>query len=406
MKRTIRRCVVIVSLLAVTLLISACGKEKKELQVGEHYYYPSSEAETETEKAELEKPFYLIISNDTIEEEIQLYNYENGLSYQYHYSLDTSFKNKYGGHSTAADFTVGRAVWIGDLDDNGRLIELGISDRVWEYANITRFKATPEEGKLKIADSLYSYGEDAFTFQEGCVVGLDVVSEDDVLYVVGIDKKILSVNVTTGHGTIELINTDLFEGSFLQLGNKIFVEITKDMTLEVQEGNYQLSVANDGWGGTTEVAVKRGETIQIDLDKIKGDGPKYGEIGFQLAVEGAELYLDGTKINLSEKQSIKYGRHLLKIVTESGDIWTKILYVNSAKATIFIDSDDLENTVDVTKPGTSDTQKPGDITDKRPLNNSNASENTSSGSKETENTSNSGIPEYLTDYLSTLSTIF
>ena len=47
--------------------------------------------------------------------------------------------------------------------------------------------------------------------------------------------------------------------------------------MQVPEGTYELTVANNGWGGSTQVTITRGQTTTVDLDKIKGKGPKTGK---------------------------------------------------------------------------------------------------------------------------------
>ena len=58
------------------------------------------------------------------------------------------------------------------------------------------------------------------------------------------------------------------------IGNQIFTKITGDMLLEVPEGTYAITVANKGYGGTGTYTVARGETTLVDLDQLKGSGPK------------------------------------------------------------------------------------------------------------------------------------
>mgnify|MGYP007007090636 CR=1 FL=1 len=53
-------------------------------------------------------------------------------------------------------------------------------------------------------------------------IRLSDLNEKDEIRVVGIGTKILSVSVTTGQGTLELKNTSVFEGSFIQVGSKNF----------------------------------------------------------------------------------------------------------------------------------------------------------------------------------------
>ena len=51
------------------------------------------------------------------------------------------------------------------------------------------------------------------------------------------------------------------------MGSKIFAQITHNMKLEIPEGTYTVTVANEGYGGSTEVEIARGETCTLDLDE-------------------------------------------------------------------------------------------------------------------------------------------
>lgn len=177
-------------------------------------------------------------------------------------------------------FEPGLLVTIGDVDSEGILTEARISDQAWVYDNITRFSVNPDLDMLKIGDGKYRYTDDTIVFSGDKRIQMTDLSDGDTLSVVGRDKNILAVRVTTAQGTLALSNTKLFEESFLQLGTKIFAEITPDMEIQVPEGTYELRVANDGWGGSTEVTITRGETTNVDLDTLKGEGPSYGKVQF------------------------------------------------------------------------------------------------------------------------------
>jgi len=86
--------------------------------------------------------------------------------------------------------------------------------------------------------------------------------------------KCCQCSVTTGHGVIQLVNTQALEGGWLSLNHKNYYKITENMQLEVPEGTYELTVAGNGYGGFTEVAVTRNEQISVDVDSIKGEDPE------------------------------------------------------------------------------------------------------------------------------------
>jgi hypothetical protein len=157
------------------------------------------------------------------------------------------------------------------------------------------------------------------------------------------------VRITTAQGTLALTNTELFEGSFVQLGTKIFAEITPDMELQVPEGTYDLIVANNGWGGSEEVTIVRGQTTTVDLNELKGKGPTKGKIQFLIDVEGAVLVIDGQAVDYEEPVKLTYGTHSLVVYATGYDTWKRNLYVNSKESTIVIsltDEEDSETTVD------------------------------------------------------------
>ena len=168
------------------------------------------------------------------------------------------------------------------------------------------------------------------------------ISNDDVLTVIGKEKKILSVIVTTGHGTLSLNNTEDFEGSFLQLNSDIFAIITQNMDMEVPEGVYTLKVANNGWGGSTEIEIVRGETTEVDLEELKGEGKKKGIVSFDISVEDVSVYVDGELIDHTQGIELTYGVHQIQIEASGYSTWKKYLSVNSPEATIVIELEDDE----------------------------------------------------------------
>ncbi len=287
-------------------------------------------------EAQENRELYLITAINSSEETIQLYRYHNGKEYRFSYAVDTVFRDKYGKRSTVSQFYPGKAVTIGDADVHGKLSEVSAADDVWIYDDIVRFSVDESKGILRIADTNYRITADTRVFSDDSEVSFSSISTNDKLSVTGQDKNILSVCITTGHGTLKLTNTELFEGSFLQLNTNIFAEITPEMELELPEGEYMLTVANNGWGGSCNVEVVRGETTELDLDTIKGEGPKYGSIQFVFDVEGAILEVDGEKADYSEPIELQYGKHSLRALCNGYDEVKKYLFVNSDEATIMI----------------------------------------------------------------------
>ena len=394
------------SIILSMILLAGCGQQTRPVSTAQ-YYNPAKETAADTEEAEdavvktsIGTDLYLIIGNDMTNEQLNLKQLASGKQYLYVYSLSTDFLDKYGNSATTMDFEPGRVIHIGKKDGEGRLLQARIADEVWEYSDITKFSVDTERGIFKIADSKYSYDADLFVESNGEKIRLSDLNEKDKIRVVGIGTKILSVSVTTGQGILELRNTSVFEGSFIQVGSKIFAQITHNMKLEIPEGTYTVTVANEGYGGSTEVEIARGEVCTLDLDELKGEGPKTGSITFYIDVEGATLSIDGDTVDYSAPVVLTYGVHELHAEADGYDDFDKKLFVNSAAANIDIsltgestasDNDVTEGTESVEETETAETETTG------------SKDETKSTEKDTETSDKSTDKDVTSDYLSTLS---
>ena len=88
-------------------------------------------------------------------------------------------------------------------------------------------------------------------------VTLSGIGEGDELTAVLLDKDVAALRITTGFGTIVLKNTELFEGGYLNLDNAGFYQVAPGMEIETVEGKHVVTVANDGYGDSILVHVKR-----------------------------------------------------------------------------------------------------------------------------------------------------
>lgn len=423
----------------LVLSLAACGKQDTDDGVKKFYNSMNDTTEAvgestqsglkaaaeENGKSVKKSSDILIVSDiNSANETIRVYNYSTGVQYQYYYGLTTGFFDKYGNHMSVSDIHQGDVVDISGADSDGKAKRIQKSDKVWTNDTVTNFSVDKDKSMFKIGGSSYRLGERTMIFSGSDVIDTDSLTAQDKLAVVGIDKDIVSISVTTGHGTLQLSNTSLFEGSFLQLGDRIFAEITKDMSLDVPEGSYTLAVANNGWGGSTDIEIKRGETTKVNLNDLKGEGPKKSSILFEVDVQGAKIYVDGSEIDYTSPVEITYGKHTLKVTADGYDTWTRTLYVNSKEATIQITINDNTDSSGSDSSGTgtgssqATAQTPSETAAERADEKDNQSTSQSStGSSQSTNSSqktdnkssdssgNSLTNKDISDYLSTLTSL-
>ncbi len=355
MKKSKRKTVFLLLLCLIVLLMTAgCGQKEGSLTT----YRTGSVLKNQQKQEQKESPdtLYMIEELNTLEETISLLSLDSGKLLRYSYSLTTKFQDKYGNSTSSMNFHPGLIVTLGELLDSKALSSVQLSDQVWRNDEVKNFSIA--ENALTIGDTLYRITKDTHVFSDQEEISIDQIGQDDMLRVVGQDKNILSIAVITGHGYLKLNHTSAFTNSLMGIGNRIYTMITGDITIEVPEGTYNVTVANDGYGGTTPVTITRNEITELDLSQLQGEGPKYCTLSFQVSVAQASIYLDNVLVNANEATQVKYGKHSLKVVADGYDTWEKTLVVNSASATIVLDLTDEEEAT--TNTSTSTTTKDED----------------------------------------------
>lgn len=336
--------------IGILLFCSGCGKNagdstaspqaEKQLEAETTVEGPAEPAgERESSLPEAAKPaedtLYLMLSADTVNSALHVRNLETGGESDVFYSGATVFSDKYGTMVSLAQIHCGDAVTLAFFD-SGILSDVRLTDRTWTEKDASDYTIDLDRMIFTLHGSNYRLKNDIPVYTDGRNTGLYSIQEGDRLDVTGLDKDILSMNIVTGTGTISLHNIGVFLGGWLNLDNAQYLMITENMEIPASEGTHVLTVANDGWGDSTVVAVKRGQSVSVDLSALKGEGPKYCALRVIPDVEGATVYLDGKKTDFTESEQVRYGLHTLTITAEGYEDWQSRLLVNSPSAEIEI----------------------------------------------------------------------
>lgn len=332
---------------------------------------------------------YIIESIDMNASTIRFYSMTHNRRATYKYNMTTRFEDKYGGLTGVGNFQIGSMVTIGSPAANDLYVkEVKMTDVVWKQDDITRYAIDNEHGVFKIGDTNYRILPQTLVYSADNPTLISEISGDDVLSVTGYGKDILTVTITTGHGYLSLLNTGVFEGTLVKIGNKVVTNIYAGEIIDVPEGTYDITVASDGWGGVGSVTIKRNEITEFDLDTIKGEGPKYCELTVQVGLSDAYVYVDNELIPADEPTKIKYGNHILKIMANGYSTWQQRLIVNSSSATISVDLSDF-----IDKNGTTSDNTNANENEENPIttddtDNSNNNNNSNTNNTNSNNSNN------------------
>lgn len=333
------------------LLLCGCGKDTHE-SISMEQFAPADVQQQDGEDdaaavddapdTQSDAQLYVVIHMDKKNKLIGFGLPDSLRTLQYAYTKATQVLDEHGQFVSMSRLKPGCIVTLGELDNEARLTTVQLATQVWYQDNITRFSVDPSIGMLVIGETKYRYDQYLRVFSDDQEISVSQIAQGDVIRVQGLDKQILSIQVVQGHGTIALSNTELFEGGWISLGTKIYAKVTPDMTLEVPEGSYELSVANDGYGDTKTVQVKRSEVTTVDLDEYKGGGPKLCQVTFRVYAPDALLYINGDEIDYGDPVELRYGVYQLTVIADGFETWERQLVIHSEEAVIEIGESQLE----------------------------------------------------------------
>ena len=110
------------------------------------------------------------------------------------------------------------------MNANDTLGAIAFTDEAWDYEDVSNYTIDAEKSRIDIADTAYRIDEEARVFSDGEQAELYSIGDSDVLNVYGIGRTVYAIVIKTGHGTLALTNTELFEGGWVNLGTKVYAK--------------------------------------------------------------------------------------------------------------------------------------------------------------------------------------
>jgi hypothetical protein len=285
----------------------------------------------------------ILVGIDEDEQTITVKKVDSGEKIELNFTGATNVTDKYESVLVIKQVPIGELVNIYYSKDDSTVKKVEISPDAWEYTQVQNLTFDQTEKMIDIAGVKYRYG-DSFTLisneQEGNLLDLNSL---DIVTVKGINKRICSIIVTTGHGYISLENDETFLDGWIDVGQESAKPITKDMLVVATEGNHKVTVAKDGAGGTKNVTVKRNEKTVVDVSDLKSETPKSGSLKFTITPSSASLYIDGVKQDYSELIVVDYGAHRVVVKADGHSDYSQTIVVGSSYAEIEINADGATN---------------------------------------------------------------
>lgn len=305
---------IILLVIMTAVIFTACGKNNEAtLTNGKEALGLATKENTDDSKAIADKNIAIVVSVNTEEKSVIIYDISTKKNVALSYTGGTSVLNRYGDDITMAQIESGEIVQADYKKGTQKLKKITEYKDSWEITGSTNINVDSDNSIIKLGKSNYKYDSDIKIFSNNFSIDMNELNKVDELTIRGIDKTILSIEVTKGHGYIKILNADYFVGGLIEVGPKNVSAISKDMVIVAREGDYTLSASKLGVGGSQSITVTRNEELVVDISGFQKQASQIGNIKFTITPENAVLYVDGNKVNYSDLVSLAYGSHTISV---------------------------------------------------------------------------------------------
>lgn len=313
----------------MVLLLMGCTPKKNTRRPVES---PPSTASVEANEITMEYSLTMkavIKKVDTEARIVQLKNTASGMDYTLTYTGGTAVLDKYGQNKLMEEVYAGDLVEAYVEDTKNQLAAICYSKQNWKFEGSTNWRFHVEKQELIIGKDKYYYSDDLLILSEGREIDQMDLQEQDILDIQGCGKKVLSVTLAKGHGYVRLEGIDDFVGGWVEIG-KVIKPISKDMLITVPEGNWDVTVVKDGYGGKIGTTVERDKEHIVNFSDVASKIVRYGTVEFTLEPEDAKLYIAGREMDTNQQLLLEYDTYKIRVSADGYEDYTGDLKVDKA----------------------------------------------------------------------------
>lgn len=322
---------------AALVLVSGCGSKQNTTPImGENGSYEEEGSNTDTGKSskKITLPYNITIKAvvmklDTVAGIVRLRNTSGGLEYTLTYNSATAVWDKYGNSKLMEEVHEGDVVEACIEDTDGVLAGICYNSENWEFEGSENWSFNSEKAELIIGKEKYYFSDDMVILSDGEEADIMDLNKSDILNIQGCGKKVLAVTVERGHGYVKLEGIEDFVGGWVEIG-KVIKPISEDMLIVVPEGNWDVVVVKDGYGGSIGTTVVRNEEATVDFTQVASEIVRYGVVEFTIEPEDAILYIAGREMDYSNQIMLEYDTYKIRVSADGYEDYTGDLKVEKA----------------------------------------------------------------------------
>ncbi|MGP1433032.1 MAG: PEGA domain-containing protein [Catonella sp.] len=246
------------------------------------------------------------------------------------YNLATSVKSINDEELVMQELPLGSVIKL-EVSSTGVLSKVEVSKEAWDYKGVRNLVIDEVLSKMQIGESNYTYDAGLTVISGRDNVSLrNIDTSKDTLEIRGIGEKILSIDITTGHGVLDFAEYDDFIGGNIEIGYDVFDLITDNMKYVLREGKYKVVMRNGKLSVNKVVTIKRDRTEVLRLSDFAGEMDKSSKVVFNISPSNAAIYIDGKEI-VNMRSELDYGEYLIKVMADGYIGWEKVVTISKPK---------------------------------------------------------------------------
>lgn len=332
-KTKVQLLVFLLGIMCVMIVLTSCGggSSKKQSSISNGVDIPvmptDKNSEVTSDSKDTGKGQAILLEIDTNKKTMLMKQLGTKKQTTYIYTGGTSIVNKYDAIMAVSQLLIGQVLDIQYNPATKKLDSIKVADKEWEYTGVTGLKIDAENKTLVAGKEKYSYTDNIVVVCENKVVDISRLDPVDTVTIIGNNKQVDSVIVTSTHGFVRLDSTTYFEGGFVEIGPKIVELIKENMVIPVPVGTYTISVVKDKTSGSKEITVNSNEEIRVNLTEFQSDAVRLGACSFKINPAGAKLVIDGVVKDYSSAIDLAYGKHKVVITADGYEPYAQVIDV-------------------------------------------------------------------------------
>ena len=271
----------------------------------------------------------VVVAQDLEQQKITVRELDSDLETIIYYDATAVVTNKYKETVAADQITVGEILETEYRTEDTFLVAATVPADAWEYNEVGAFSFRTEENMMQFAGKKYQYSTSTYISSGEQIIDFMELSKQDELTVRGVGFKVYSIVRTAGHGYIRLTNYQDFMGGMVEVGHQIILPLTENMLITAPEGIYRLTLVKNAAVTSKTITVRKDEEVVADFSDYVPSMENIRQIIFHIEPDGADLTINGTKVDYSQPVALNYGEYRIAVSMNGYDSYTGTLDVES-----------------------------------------------------------------------------